>query len=136
MNKTNTTIGYLVKQLDRLLTEGINDIQSEFSLNRTSWQVLHSIHEHTGISKPELTELIKPFADEDELHIILQTFQASQLAEEKDGNVVLTEKGKDLHKACFEKQQVYRQKTIQNITQQEYMQAVAMLQKMISNLEE
>lgn len=48
---------------------------------------------------------------------------------------LLTEKGKDLYQTCFQKQKVFRQKAMENITEQLYLQTIETLEKIIDNLE-
>src|SRR5438128_2509899 len=119
MRSKNLPIGYWIKQVDELLTKRIDGIQSSFDLTRTEWQVLNLSKEKGPINRLELATLIKPFADLNSFNTILAKFEDSQLLEAENGKLTLTGKGIELHKACFEKQKVFRQKAMAGISEQQ-----------------
>lgn len=87
-------IGYWIKKLDELLTNGINEIQAALKMTRTEWQILNSIHEKALIAKSELTNLMKPFAGDDMVQNILTRFISKDIVKiEKEIFFTLTEKG-------------------------------------------
>lgn len=134
MQPDNKPIGYWVKQADEVLTRGINNIHLTFGITRTDWQVLHTIREHGSISSSKLTELLKPFADARALEKIAIRFRQQELLHTGDEEVLsLSEKGRQLHTACFEKQQAFRKKVMSGIAEQEYVTAVTVLQKIVEN---
>jgi hypothetical protein len=63
MKNKNLPIGYWIKHLDHLLTEGINKIQNQFGLTRSDWQVLNCLSEQSKIEKENLLEIMKPLAN-------------------------------------------------------------------------
>lgn len=134
MQTQKLPIGYFIKQSDDLLTKGINEIQSESGLTRTDWQILNSIAEKELTDKTELTTLMRPFADENSVNVILTKFKTHLLINEKDNKLFLTEKGVELHKTCFEKQKLFRETAMLDITEQQYQQTISTLQKIIENL--
>lgn len=134
MKSQRLPIGYWIKRADELLTKEIDEIQSSFELTRTDWQVLNSIFERGQTDKSELTTLMKPFADLDLLNTILIKFKEDNLLREGTEQLTLTDKGIELHKACFEKQKAFRQKAMADISEQQYQETILTLQKIINNL--
>jgi|SRR5450432_3653726 len=134
MEAKKLPIGYFIKQADDLLTKGINEIQSESGLTRTDWQILNSIAEKEQSNEAELTMLLKPFAKENSVNAILTKFKTDLLLNEKDNKLSLTKKGIELHKTCLEKQKLFRQTAMLDISELQYQQAVSTLQKIIENL--
>ncbi|MBN1984895.1 MAG: winged helix-turn-helix transcriptional regulator [Prolixibacteraceae bacterium] len=136
-NKTKLPVGYWIKQADRLLTGKIDEIQSAFGLTRTGWQLLNSINENSPAKRNALINLMLPFSDKDNTIQVLAEFNRNQItAISNREEITLTEKGKQLFTACFEKQKQFRQKAMQNISEQEYQTTLATLQKIITNIEE
>lgn len=136
-NNTKLPVGYWIKQADRLLTEKIDEIQSAFGLTRTGWQLLNSINENSPAKRDMLIQLLLPFSDKNNTIQVLAEFNQMQITTVSDQNeITLTEKGKQLFIACFEKQKHFRQKAMQNISEQEYQTTLATLQKIITNIEE
>lgn len=134
MQFTNQPIGYWIKRADELLTKGINEIQSSLGLTRTGWQILNTIHEKGQVNSSEIASLLKSFADEQAVGSLLIEFREEYIVAEANQLLSLTEKGMELHAACFEKQKLFRQKMMNKISEQEYKQTISTLQRMIENL--
>lgn len=135
MQTKNPPIGFWIKQADELLTKGINEIQASLKMTRTEWQILNSIHEKILIAKSELTNLMKPFADNNMIEDTLSRFHTESIIKNQNDNVlILTEKGEELHKFCFGQQQLFREKAMTGISQQDYLTTVSTLQKMVENI--
>lgn len=134
MQPDNKPIGYWVKQVDEVLTQGINNIHMAFGITRTDWQMLHTIHEHGSINSSKLTDILKPFADARALEKITIKFRQQTLLHTGDEAVLsLSEQGRQLHIACLERQQAFRKKVMNGITDQEYVAAISVLQKIVEN---
>lgn len=127
-------IGYWIKQADEFLTKGINEVQSSFGLTRTDWQVLNFVNEKGQTDANELEIFIKPFADGDTLQLIIAKFIKNLLLKEETGKFSLTDKGIKLHGNCLEKQKIFRQKAMADISEQQYQETILTLQKIINNL--
>ena len=127
-------IGYWIKQADQLLTKGIDDIQSSFGMTRTEWQILNSISEGGGIERLELTRLMLPFADTKSVENVLTKFKTGHLINDDDQKLILTDKGRELHLKCFEKQKIFRQSVMVNISEQDYQTTVLTLEKIVKNI--
>lgn len=133
MQNNKLPIGYYLKKIDNLLTKGINRIHGEFAINRTQWQIIHSIYENDGISREQIAATLKEFADSETLANATSDLINRGLVREST-TFTLTEKGKELHKQCFEKQKEFRQKAMRNISEEEYLTTISTLEKMIDNL--
>ena len=134
MTSKEPPIGYWIKQVDELLTKGINEIHSSFELTRTEWQVLNSIKENEKISKSELSALIRPFESEDSLDTTLGKLREKKILSGETEKLLLTDKGIEMHKACMEKQKAFRQKAMTNISEQQYQEIIITLKKIAENL--
>ena len=134
MQTKKLPIGHWIKQADQLLTKGIDDIQSSFGTTRTEWQILNSISENGFIEKSHLTDLMSPFADTTGVENILAKFKIGHLINEEGNKVNLTEKGTELHSACFEKQKLFRQSIMTDISEQDYQTTILTLQKVVENV--
>lgn len=130
--KKNLPIGYYLKKADNLLTEGINEIHREFSIDRTQWQILNSINE--GIDKKEIEALLKQFANDEQINNSFSSLIDRNILTDNI-DLKLSDKGKALYNQCFEKQKEFRQKAMSHITEQEYKQLIITLEKIIKNLE-
>lgn len=124
-------IGYYLKKTDNLLTERINKIHSDFGLTRTEWQIMNSIHE--GVDKNTLLTQLLEFASIEQLNELITELSKRSFVEETP-LLKLTDRGEEIFKSCLQKQTELRQKSMQNITEQEYIQLITTLEKIIDNL--
>ena len=135
MQTQTPPIGYLLKKADKLLTEKIDQLQAKFGLSRLSWQVLNSISEREVRNQLDLIELLEPFAEISILEELLVKLREYQLIESSgNGEIHLTEKGQKLHEDCLVAQKQFRQKTMVNISEQEYETSIKTLKRMIDNI--
>ncbi|MEJ7676818.1 MAG: hypothetical protein WKG06_02855 [Segetibacter sp.] len=87
------------------------------------------------IKKSDLIDLMKPFANLEKAEAVLSKLQNDDLVKcEHENNFTLTRKGQDLHKACLERQQSFRQKVMSGITGEDYETTIHTLQKIIENI--
>ncbi len=135
MSPKELPIGYWIKKVDELLTNGINEIHSAFGMKRTDWQVLNSIKQDDGSLNSELTEIMLPFTDKDTLERTLIGFKQTGLIKKQGPKWILTEKGQETHKNCFKKQKSFRERTMNGISDQEYQTTYSTLKKIVENLE-
>lgn len=115
MQQKQLPIGYYLKLANNLLTEKIDEIQAQHSLNRVEWQVLNTISEKLEISKNEVLELMKPLGDNQTIKSIFTKFVADGNIEATDNKLTLTTQGKFLHRSCFDTQQKLRKKAVTDI---------------------
>lgn len=134
MQQKQLPIGYYLKLADSCLTKGIDEIQSQYGLNRVEWQILNAISENPGISKTELFELMKPIAGHQPAEAVLTRFIIeNRLAVEND-LLTLTAEGKALHSSCFDMQKEFRKKAVAGIPDADYQATISTLKKLIANI--
>ncbi|HUH46303.1 MAG TPA: hypothetical protein VLZ54_04050 [Arenibacter sp.] len=133
MDKQKLPIGFYLKKVDNLLTTGIHEIHSEMGLSRTDWQILNIITDNDGLDRPAIIGIVSEFANDEAINNTISGLIKNGLLQE-DNSLTLTGKGKDTHLACLQKQILFRQKSMRNITHQEYLQVIATLDKIITNL--
>ena len=133
MEDQKLPIGYYLKKVDNLLTDGIESIHKEFSVSRIEWQLLNSIHQDVEIDEQTLFRPLLQFAGKEELEKYLDDLKAKGLVTE-GLKFKLTDKGISLWSKCVEKQKDFRMKAMKDISEGEYFQVIATLEKMIKNL--
>lgn len=133
MREEKQPIGYWIKKADLLLTEGINSIHARLGITRTAWQVLNTIAQNAGISKTKLIETITPFSDEGSTIQIIAALQDKNWISETD-TYTLTEAGKQVHADCMKRQQEFRIKAMNNISEEEYKITMKTLIQLVKNL--
>jgi DNA-binding MarR family transcriptional regulator len=131
--KSKLPIGYFLKKVDNLLTEGINHIHKEFDINRTQWQILNAIHENIEIGRQQIVGTLSEFVNDEVINSAITNLINRGLINE-DSNLKLTEKGAITFKNCLQKQKDFRLKAMNNISEQEYLQTITTLEKIIDNL--
>lgn len=134
MQNQKLPIGYWIKKADQALNTGIDSVQSSFGINRTGWQILNSLSEKREVNKTELLSLLSPFSSESMTEQILAEFQVRHLINVDQDKIGLTGVGRELHIACAEKQNGFRQLVMQGITEEDYQTTVQTLQKMVENI--
>lgn len=134
MDDHKMPIGYWVKQLDQLLSEGIDKIQSQFGLSRSDWQIIHSLSAQVEINKQGLLTTMRPFMDSSTAEKILEQLHSKGLLAITQNILKLTRKGEEQHAACLEKQKEFRQSLMKDISREDYLKTVQTLQKMVDNL--
>lgn len=127
-------IGYYLKKLDNLLTEGINNIHAELGINRLQWQVLNSVGEGKDVNRSSVIAILKEFSGEDNVGIAIDDLIDREVLAETS-LLTLTEKGRDLHQRCVQIQNEFRQNAMQDIPEKDYLNVMMTLDKMITNLE-
>lgn len=126
-------IGYYLKMADNLLTEGIHNIHQETGITRTDWQILNSINENNNLDVKSITKLLSVFADNATIAAAITNLHERGII--LLGNKLsLTERGKSLYENCLQKQKQFRQIAMQNISEEEYENTLACLEKIIENL--
>ena len=81
-------IGYWIKQVDNILTKGIDDIQTSFGMTRTDWQILNTLSQSETIDKIELTKIMSPFLGTDLIDDILTKLKERHLMYENDQKLI------------------------------------------------
>lgn len=133
MDKPRLPIGFYLKKADNLLTAGINEIHTEFGLTRTDWQILNTINGRNGLDRQAMSEILSEFINGKAINNTISGLIKNDLLQENT-SLALTDKGKDIYQACLQKQLSFRRKSMQNITDEEYLQVIATLEKIINNV--
>lgn len=133
MDKPRFPIGFYLKKADNLLTIGINEIHAEFGLTRTDWQILNTINGRNGLDRQAMSDILSEFANREAINNTIAGLIKNDLLQENN-SLALTDKGKVIYQACLQKQISFRQKSMQNITDEEYLQVIATLEKIINNV--
>jgi DNA-binding MarR family transcriptional regulator len=134
MKPKDLPIGYWIRKADETLTNGINKIQLDFGFTRTDWQILNSLQESNGIYKAELLEIINSFAEKPIVENILSEFEKKNLVEEQSSKLKLTQKGLEIQQQCFERQKIFRNKSMEGISEHEYQSTYLTLKKLVNNI--
>lgn len=134
MEERKLPIGFWVKKADSFLTENIDEIQSSYGLNRTSWQILNTLSEQGEITQEKLESVMSTFANQDKVKSVLEKFEKEGLAVIENEKIKCSEKGLKLHKVCFEKQKIFRDQAMTGISQEEYNTTISTLEKIVNNI--
>ncbi|HLT93878.1 MAG TPA: hypothetical protein VKZ56_04920 [Membranihabitans sp.] len=134
--KNKLPIGYYLKKVDNLLTSGIEKIHSANEINRLDWQIIHSLSIRKDMDRKNLSALLQEFADEETVNETLRVLMQRGYISQQNGNLRLTREGLRLHETCWQQQQDFRKKAMSNVSEQEYIQLISILERIIRNLEE
>lgn len=133
--KKQLPIGYYLKKLDNLLTEGIRRIHEAAGITRLQWQILNTVHTEKGVEKAGLYSVLEEFADEETMDNTIRNLIERELLHEGD-RLTLTDQGQTFYANCREKQDEFRRRVMQGVSDEAYLQVISVLEKMIENLEE
>ncbi len=133
MDNKKPPIGYYLKKVDNLLTEGINRVHSDLGITRLEWQVLSVIHESSVSGKRLLPEMLMEFATPDEVRRAVDALSARNIVSGSEP-LAFTDSGLQLYSAAREAQLEFRKRAMAGISEQAYTNLIATLEKMIANL--
>ena len=134
MEQKRLPIGYWIKQADVLLTNGINTIHNTQGIDRTGWQILHTIQGVPNIVMEQLVSLMEPFADPAAMEKTLEQLIAKGWVTSGDGKLFLTISGEAFHEHCLQQQTAFRQRSMQHITPGDYETTLNTLRQLVQNL--
>ena len=134
MEKKDLPIGYWIKQADALLTNGIDAIHNTQGIDRTEWQILHTLHTEPNSSMDEVAELMKIFSDRTTLEKTIEHLIANGWVSSAGAKLYLTVSGEAFHTNCLQQQAAFRSKSMQHISQRDYETTVATLRQLVQNL--
>ncbi|TAH40580.1 MAG: hypothetical protein EYC69_10540 [Bacteroidetes bacterium] len=133
MSEKKLPIGYYLKKVDNLISDGINRIHMEAGLTRTDWQILNSIIESENRNRELIANLLSEFETSENINNAITRLINNDLLKEA-GSITLTDAGNKVFKSCLEKQLLFRQKSMEGISDQEYLQLISTLEKIIENI--
>lgn len=138
---TNLPIGYWLKEVDRLLTMQIDQLQQVNGVTRTSWQLLNLLQEQGAATQAHLAATLRPFAAAERIDALLSTLVAqgwvapTAAIDHAAPCYQLTPVGQQQHAAILATQQTVRSQLMQGISTAEYATVVRVLQQMVANLQ-
>lgn len=133
--KQHLQIGNYLKKLDNLLTEGIRRIHESVNITRLQWQLLNTVYVLEQANRSNLYAALEEFADKETVDKAIQELKSRNLLQETN-LLILTDQGKVLHNTCLKRQEAFKRRVMQQISDEEYLQVLRVLEKMIINLEE
>ncbi|MEU3017811.1 MULTISPECIES: MarR family transcriptional regulator [unclassified Nocardiopsis] len=128
-------IGYWLKHLDRLIENDLDRTLAEDSVSRRQWQVLNSLHVDPG-TVLQLDQRLAPFLEDDETGVapVVESLRrrgwVSGLV-----SLELTPEGRRAHGELLQRVSRARERLCEGIGDQEYRDAVDVLERMSANLE-
>lgn len=129
-------IGYWLKKADMLLTEHIDEVQRGCGLNRLDWQILSLVQERPRIQRIELIELLSVFGSDQVIESRLELLNVNNLLIVTDESIYeLSERGQDVYQRAHQGQQEVRQRAIENISEEDHLITLQVLQKLVTNLD-
>ena len=132
-------IGYWLKHADEVITEHVDRVLSDNGFTRSRWQVLNIIYQAGTTTRSGVFDTMQTFMDAPQLDGIIEGFlEEGWLVKHGEGNgarLTLTAAGKAKRESIFELQREVRRRAMQGISEQEYATVIAVLERMVRNLE-
>ena len=137
---TNPTkpIGYWLRRADELLTARTDEAQRANGLDRLAWQVINVVREGgaSGATRARITEALHPFANFPTIDTVLNDLARRGLIGGSDSaGFELTPAGEEMYQSALTLQTSIREKAVAGISPSDYTTAVAVLQRLVENLE-
>lgn len=135
-NKQRLPIGYWLKRADELLTIRIDDAQRANGLTRLEWQILNVIREQRATARAAVADILQPFGDEMAMNQALVALgQREWVVGSSEDRLELTQAGIDVYERALASQKVIRQRAVAGISEADYATTLAVLQRLVENLE-
>ncbi|MEV0027737.1 MarR family transcriptional regulator [Nocardia sp. NPDC050793] len=127
-------IGYLLKELDRLIEARFDDDLAAGGLSRRRWQLLHTLSEGPR-SADELREALAPFwKAEGEWQIEIRDMSSAGLIGGEAGALTLTAAGRTAHDETFVRIGERRRTMASGVEPDQFATTLRVLERMIGNL--
>ncbi|MFO7303747.1 MAG: MarR family transcriptional regulator [Acidobacteriota bacterium] len=128
-------IGYWLKAADEAITACVDAVHRAEGITRRDWQVLNTIFEAGRLSPDRILDTLRMFLDRGGLDAVLDALRSrGWIHEEADGEVGLTETGRQAHARILARQQEVRQRLMQGISAEEYTTVLRVLKQIVANL--
>jgi DNA-binding MarR family transcriptional regulator len=137
MEQDRRPIGYWLRHLDWLIDETFDRTLSGDALTRRHWQVLNTLEAGPSTSAA-LAVALEPFVGHDRAAIesvIEDLSRRGWLKPPGDGDLELSAEGRSAHARVKGRVAAVRQQLRNGITDDEYGQVIAILERMAANLE-
>ncbi len=133
-------IGYWLKHADEVITEHVDQVLDDNGFTRFRWQVLNIVYQAGTITRSGVFHTMQTFIDARQLDEIVDGFvEEGWLVKRGEGDaaqLTLTEAGKAKRESIFELQSEVRRRAMQGISEREYATVIAVLQRLVMNLEQ
>lgn len=130
-------VGYWLKQLDRLLEDGLDRLLGDEGLARRHWQALSTLA-RGPFGEGELASALGPFVRDDPagLRTVLDSLaERGWTVRDDEDRLVLTRAGRDAQERILLRVRDMRGLTVQGISEDEYATVIDVLARMAANLE-
>ncbi len=132
-------IGYWLKHADEVITEHVDRVLSDNGFTRSRWQVLNIIYQAGTTTRSDVFDTMQTFLDICQLDEVIDGFmEGGWLVRHGEGNgaqLTLTAAGKAKRESIFELQSEVRRRAMRGVTEREYATVIAVLERMVRNLE-
>ena len=132
---TKEPIGAWVRKADDTFTRIIRKT-SQGDFNRVDWQLLNSLHERNKLSKNEIVDFLGSFESKSNIETVIRRFEKDALVNLSHELVEITAKGREVFKEAFKAQEKIKEKSLQGISETDYITTISTIKKMLHNLTE
>ncbi|MEV5838137.1 MarR family transcriptional regulator [Nocardia sp. NPDC052112] len=127
-------IGYLLKELDRLINERFEEDLAAGELSRRHWQMVHFLAGGTRAAA-EVRDGLAPFWEHHgEWEAELAELVDRGLIVDNAGTLGLTEAGHTVHDQAFVRIGKRRRAMVEGITDERYAETIRTLERMVANM--
>lgn len=134
--KKQLPIGYWLKRADDLLTRRIDEVQRANGLTRLGWQALNVVRERPTASHSEITDTLQSFAEATAVDDVLaELADRGLISGSAEHGFGLTPGGTELYDRALQAQKAIRQRSVAGISETDYATTVAVIQRLVDNLE-
>ncbi|WP_040692960.1 hypothetical protein [Nocardia vinacea] len=127
-------IGYLLKELDRLINERFEEDLAAGGLSRRHWQMVHSLADGARPAA-EVRDGLAPFWEHDgEWEAELTGLVNRGLIVDNAGTLELTDAGRSVHDQAFVRIGKRRRAMVEGIADERYAETIRTLEQMVANM--
>lgn len=127
-------IGYLLKELDRLINERFEEDLAAGELSRRHWQMVHSLADGARPAA-EVRDGLAPFWEHDgEWEAELTGLVNRGLIVDNAGTLELTDAGRSVHDQAFVRIGKRRRAMVEGIADERYAETIRTLEQMVANM--
>jgi hypothetical protein len=133
---TGYPIGYWLKRLDRAIDGALDPTLAAQDLTRRHWQTMNLLHQGPS-DAPALAEALRPFWGQGAISLdeVLSDLERRALVANDGGRYALTAAGTATRAKLAEQVDLTRRRLVDDVTREEYLATVEVLQRMTANLE-
>lgn len=128
-------LGQHLRRTDEVLTAHLGQALADQGLTRFSWQVLNVLARGGTVAQPAIAERPRWFLDGEGLGAVVDDLRGRGWVDGSRGALTLTAAGRSAHAAAARAVAAVRERSMRGIGEEEYLQVVATLERMVHNLE-